>query len=232
MAELFLQGLSTAVGLMLGKLFDAKELTDSYVRIVKTTKEIAIDLEVSLIKKNTVIDTSLNFLDHMMDTLAWGACMSIGVSAKPTVSHRLTHTIAEDVAITLGVALKSLHDRRAVRGLNGAGSGLFGLDDSLARAMISIEGRRNTFVELNAPGVKLERVEDMLTQDCIAFLEGFSQGLGATIHLDILKGHDPHHCWESASRALGEAIRELFADNSWRRAADNPYYAEEGVALT
>jgi imidazoleglycerol-phosphate dehydratase len=128
--------------------------------------------------------------------------------------------------------LKSLHDRRVVKGLNGAGSGLFGLDDSLARAMINIEGRRNTFIELAASGVRLEKVEDMLTQDCIAFVEGLSQGLGATIHLDILKGHDPHHCWESASRALGEALREVFADNSWRKAADNPYYAEEGVALT
>ena len=223
--------LNTAVGSMLGKLFDVRKLTDSYVRIVKTTKEIVIDLEVSLTKKKTAIDTGLNFLDHMMDTLAWGACMSIGVSAKTTASHRLTHTIAEDAAITLGVALKSLHDRRVVKGLNGTGAGLFGLDDGLARAMISIEGRRNTFMELAAPGVKLEKVEDMLTQDCIAFVEGLSQGLGATIHLDILKGHDPHHCWEAASRALGEALRELFTDNSWRKAADNPYYSEEGVAL-
>ena len=216
----------------MGKLFDVKQLTDSYVRIVKTTKEIVIDLEVSLVKKDVAISTKLNFLDHMMDTLAWGACMSIGVKTEPTASHWLTHTIAEDVAITLGVALKALHDRRIVRGLNGTGSGLFGLDDSLARAMISIEGRRNTFMELAAPGVKLERVEDMLTQDCIAFVEGLSQGLGATIHLDILKGHDPHHCWEAASRAVGEALRELFTDNSWRKAADNPYYAEEGVAIT
>ena len=215
----------------MGKLFEIKELTDSYVRIVKSTKEIIIDLEVSLTKKNVAIDTKLNFLDHMVETLAWGGCMSIGVKAQTTASHWLTHTIAEDVAITLGVALKSLHDRRVVKGLNGAGSGIFGLDDSLANAMINIEGRRNTFMALTAPGVKLEKVEDMLTQDCIAFVEGLSQGLGATIHLDILKGHDPHHCWESASRALGEALKEIFTDNPWRRADENPYYAEEGVAI-
>jgi imidazoleglycerol-phosphate dehydratase len=216
----------------LGKLFEIEELTDSYVKIAKTTKEIIIDLEVSLAKKDVVIDTKLNFLDHMVETLAWGACMSIGVKAQPTRSHWLTHTIAEDVAITLGLALKSLHDKRVVKGLNGTGSGIFGLDDSLARAMINIEGRRNAFMELDAMGAKLEKVEDMLTQDCIAFVEGLSQGLAATIHLDIVKGHDPHHCWESASRALGEALKEAFADNSWRKAAENPYYAEEGVAIT
>jgi imidazoleglycerol-phosphate dehydratase len=157
--------------------------------------------------------------------------MSIGVKTQTVTTHWLTHTIAEDVGITIGTALKTLHDRIIVKGLNGTGSGLFGLNDSLARAMISIEGRRNTFIELSAPGVNLEKVEDMLTQDCIAFVEGLSQGVGATIHLDVLKGHDPHHCWESASRALGEAFKGVFTDNSWRRAAENPYYAEEGVAI-
>jgi imidazoleglycerol-phosphate dehydratase len=213
-------------------LFEVREITDEYVKISKTTKEIVIDLEVGLSKRNVAIKTGLNFLDHMMETIAWGACMSIGVNAQPTASHWLTHTIAEDVAITLGVALKCLHDRRVIKGLNGTGFGLFGLDDGLAGAMVSIEGRRNTFMGLAAPGVKLEKVEDMLTQDCIAFVEGLSQGLGATIHLDILKGHDPHHCWESASRALGEALRGVFTDNPWRKAADNPYYAEEGVAIS
>jgi imidazoleglycerol-phosphate dehydratase len=215
----------------LAKLYDIKELTDSNVRVVKTTKEIVIDLEVSQIRKELEINSGLDFLNHMLETIAWGACMSLGVKAETRRNHRLTHTIAEDVGITLGVALRGLHDRRIVRGLNGAGSGLFGLDDSLARAMIDIEGRRNTFIDLVASGSKLEKVEDMLTQDCIAFVEGLAQGLGATIHLDILKGHDPHHCWESAFRAIGEALKEVFTENSWRKAADNPYYAEEGLAV-
>ena len=77
----------------------------------------------------------------------------------------------------------------------------------------------------------MENVEDMLTEDCVAFVEGLSQGLGATIHLDILKGHDPHHCWEAAFRALGEAINQTFEENTWRRAADNPYHPDEGIAI-
>lgn len=212
------------------KLWDFRELTDSHVRLVKTTKEIAIDLELGFSKKKVEVDTSLHFLNHMMETIAWGACMSIGV--KVDTRLRLVHTIAEDVGITLGAALKGLYDKKKEAGINGTGTGLFGLDDGLARAMINIEGRKNTFIELRSKGAKMEKVEDMLTEDCVAFVEGLSQGLGATIHLDILKGHDPHHCWESAFRALGEAIKQTFEENTWRRSADNPYYPDEGVAIS
>jgi imidazoleglycerol-phosphate dehydratase len=209
------------------KLYDFRELKDSYVRLVKTTKEIVIDIELGLDKRPVEISTGLEFLNHIVETIAWGACMSIGV--KTECLKKLTHTIAEDVGITLGVALKGLYDRNMKAGLNGTGAALFGLDDSLARAMINIEGRRNVFMEFCAKGATLEKVEDMLTEDCIAFFEGLSQGMGATIHLDVIKGHDPHHCWEAASRAIGEALKETFTKNPWRRASDNPYYEAEGT---
>ena len=211
------------------KLWDFRDLTDSHVTLVKTTKEIVIELELSLDKKKTVVDTSLHFLNHMMETIAWGACMSLGVKVETRL--KLVHTIAEDVGITLGAALKGLYERRKDTGINGTGSSLFGLDDSLARAMVSIEGRKNTFIGLRSRGTRVEKVEDMLTEDCVAFVEGLSQGMGATVHLDILKGHDPHHCWEAAFRALGEAIKQTFEQNTWRRAADNPYYPDEGIAI-
>ncbi|MGQ9787916.1 MAG: hypothetical protein ACUVQM_01175 [Candidatus Hadarchaeaceae archaeon] len=211
------------------KLFEIKELSDSSIRLVKSTRELDVEVEVSLEKKKTEIATGLAFLDHMLETIAWGACMSIGAAVN--VKKKLTATITEDVGITLGTALAHLFELRAKVGVNGAGAGLFALDDALARAMVSVEGRRNIFVGLDAEGAKSERVEDLYTSDCVAFLEGLSQGLKATIHLDILKGQEPHHCWEAASRALGEALGAVFKKNSWRPASDNPYYAEEGLAL-
>ena len=63
-----------------------------------------------------------------------------------------------------------------------------------------------------------------------SFVEGFFQGFPATCHLDLLKGRDPHHCWETAFHALGEALRDAMKPNPWRVASHNPYYAEEGVA--
>ena len=39
------------------KLWDFRDLTDSYVRLVKTTKETVIELELSLDKKKTVVES-------------------------------------------------------------------------------------------------------------------------------------------------------------------------------
>jgi imidazoleglycerol-phosphate dehydratase len=213
------------------QLFEFKELTDSHVKLVRTMKETFVTLELDREKKALEIDTGLHFLNHMVETIAWGACMRIGVKVDTVEGRRLTHAMSEDTGITLGKALRALYDRGIKRGLNGTGSSLFVLDEALARVVIDVAGRRNSFIGLRAKGARLERVEDMLAQDCVAFVEGFSQGLGGTIHLDILKGHDPHHCWECACRAIGEAIRQVFTENLWRTPADNPYFPDEGVAV-
>jgi imidazoleglycerol-phosphate dehydratase len=131
------------------------------------------------------------------------------------------------------VALKNLFYRKMVaEGINACGSALFGLDEALVRAMVSVEGRRNAFVSIadDCPGGRCEAVEDLHSADCIAFIEGFAQGLPATVHVDLLKGRDPHHVWESAYTALGEALRAAYVTNPFKIARNNPYYADEGVA--
>jgi imidazoleglycerol phosphate dehydratase HisB len=50
-------------------------------------------------------------------------------------------------------------------------------------------------------------------------MEGLAQGLGATLHLDLRYGNDPHHTWEAAFRALGKAISGAFQLNEWRKGA-------------
>jgi imidazoleglycerol-phosphate dehydratase len=158
--------------------------------------------------------------------------MSIGCTA--TVGRwRSTHTIAEDSAQTIGAALKYLYYRKMVaEGINAFGSAEACLDEALARTMVSVEGRRNAFVSVAdaCPGGRAELVEDLQAPDCVAFIEGFAQGLPATIHVDLLNGQNPHHVWESAFTALGEALRMAYVTNSFRVAKNNPYYADEGVA--
>jgi len=165
------------------QLFEFKELTDSHVKLVRTMKETFVTLELSREKKELGVDTGLHFLNHMIETLAWGACMSIGVKVDTMQGRRLTHAMAEDTGITVGKALRALYDRGVKHGLNGTGSSVFVLDEALARVVIDVTGRRNSFIGLRAKGARLERVEDMLGQDCVAFVEGLSQGLGGTISI-------------------------------------------------
>lgn len=214
-------------------LFTLHEQSRTRVRLEKRMQEVDIVVEVSTVHDRALApDTGIGFLDHLIASLSWGLCMSIGCTA--TVGRwRSTHTIAEDSAQTIGAALKYLYYSKMVdEGINAFGSAEACLDEALARAMVSVEGRRNAFVSVagDCPGGRFEVVEDLQAPDCVAFIEGFAQGLPATVRVDLLKGANPHHVWESAFTALGEALRIAYATNPFRIAANNPYYADEGVA--
>jgi imidazoleglycerol-phosphate dehydratase len=217
----------------MAQLFTLHERSDTRVKLQKSMQEVDIVMEVSAEHDAALVpDTGIGFLDHLVASLSWGLCMSIGCTA--TVGRwRSTHTIAEDTGQTLGAALKYLYYRKMVaEGINAFGSAEACLDESLVRAMVSIEGRRNAFVTVAdaCPGGRNELVEDLKSADCVAFIEGFAQGLPATVRVDLLAGADPHHVWESAFTALGEALRIAYVTNPFRIAKNNPYYADEGVA--
>jgi len=212
-------------------LFTLHEETDTYIKMQKKTHELDIVVEVSTqYNPDLRPNTTIHFLDHMLDTLSWGLCMSIG--CKVTCGKwRSTHTIAEDVAITIGAALKKLFYKKLnEQGININGFGIFGLDESLARVMVSMEGRRNTFITYSDQVKRFEMAEDLQCADLEGFMEGFFQGFPATLHLDFLKSRDAHHAWESAFHALGEALRMAYEKNEWRISSRNPYYGEEGIA--
>jgi len=187
-----------------------------HAKIVRTTKETVIDVEVDFDKKDAKISTSCGFLDHMIESLAWWACISLSVNVQST--RRLTHTISEDAGITIGQALRAIFEKRTNEiGVNGFGSGSAALDEALSTSTIVVEGRRNAFIRLSCEGAKTKAVEDVFSTDLVAFMEGLSQGLGATLHADLVHGMDPHHVWETAFRAVGLAISGAFEQNEWRK---------------
>ena len=214
-------------------LFTLHKAEKDYVKIQKSTHEIDIMVELSTqYNPDLKPDTTSCFLDHMIETLAWGACMSIGVTVRMG-KWRSTHTLCEDVAITIGAGLKRMfYDRLEDDGVNIIGRGDATLDEAVSSVIVGVEGRRNCFIHVHdgCTGALTEDVEDLHTQDMYSFFEGFFQGMPATCHLDLIHGRDPHHCWETACHALGEALRMCMAPNPWRVASHNPYYGEEGIA--
>ena len=168
----------------------------------------------------TAMTTSrLAFLNHMVDHIAyrgllniWGSIEEIPVEGAPigAPSRLLDHVICEDLGTTLGGALGRLFvEQSAAVGVNGCGVGVATIDEAVTRVVVSIEGRPGFFFA-NQAGAMSERVEDMQCCDLLNFLEGVARGMECTLHVDILKGRDPHHMWESAFRAVGEALREVF----------------------
>jgi len=161
------------------------------------------------------IATPLQFFNHMLETVAWRACMNIAVSVDLT-DFKLTHVICEDVGLCLGEAYLELFNREIESGINGSGAACAGIDEALGRTALSFEGRSLLALDKKLQGCR-GLVEDMQQADLVAFLDGFAQGARATVHVDLLKGHNPHHIWESVFRSFGEALRASFAPCEWRR---------------
>lgn len=217
----------------MGKMFTILEEKEGYIRIRKSVKEMNVVCEISqTFNSELKPDTGITILDHFVWTLAWGMNMSVGCKVA-CGRYRSEHTIAEDLGVTLGTALQHFFSRKLqTKGINICGNSMFGLDEALVRAMVNFEGRRNCFITCadECSGGRSEFVETTQAANFIAFFEGFSQGFAATVHIDLLQGKDPHHTWESAFRALGEALRMAYDDNPWKIAAHNPFYADEKPA--
>jgi imidazoleglycerol-phosphate dehydratase len=186
------------------------------VVVYRETRESIAEVHVDAgPRRECLVHTGLNFFDHMLEQICWHGCINIDAQFTHK-RYRLTHVITEDLGLTLGYGLGRLVKERTPGGINAAGSGTMGIDEAIAMALISFEGRSNTYCALDTPGARLERVEDMLSADLVAFFDGLAQGARCTIHLRSLEGIDPHHVWESIFRSFGVALRMALARNEWR----------------
>lgn len=198
-----------------------KEASPERVKAIRETLESRawVVVECGPPDRTALVTTRLKFLNHMIDHVAYRGLFNISGSIveilpegapQDAPSRLLDHVICEDLGATLGAAVGQLFVEQSVAyGVNGCGFSISTIDEALSQVVLSIEGRPG-FHFTNRTRSMPERVEDMLCCDLINFLEGFSRGLEGTLHVDLLKGQDPHHLWESAFRALGEALRQVF----------------------
>lgn len=191
---------------------------DSGVCCERITRESTIAVEIDTGDRypdiNEKINTSLHFLDHMIEHISWRSCMNIGISTSVT-HYPFGHVICEDAGMTVGYAFAELWRQYKASGTNGEGEAVGMIDEAMSRAVMSFEDRAQ-FCFTSAVSIP-EHVEDMLSADLHNFFAGFAQGARCTIHIDILKGDDPHHIWESAFRAFGVCLKRVFESNPWRR---------------
>lgn len=188
---------------------------DGVYAVRRETREADVRLRLDLgPRREGELRTTLAFLDHMLETIAWNAGVTIDASFEVR-TFRLTHVVCEDTGLALGAALAAAVRDRIPDGVESVGEAHGTIDEALAFAMVSFEGRAGHWIERGGAAA-LERVEDVLAADLAAFLEGLAQGARATLHVRVLQAADPHHAWEAAFRALGRALREALRPNSWR----------------
>ena len=147
------------------------------------------------------VATGLAFLDHMLEQVARYGGFDLSLAGSGDV-HVDPHHLVEDAGIVVGQALAQALGDRA--GITRFASAYAPLDESLARVVVDL-GRR-PFLSYNVP--VRGRIGSLESEVIEEFWRAFSIHVGATIHVDLIRGRNRHHIVEATFKGLGLALRE------------------------
>ena len=83
------------------------------------------------------IDCRYAFFNHMLETLAWRACLNIEVKAG-TLGYALGHVVCEDTGWALGAAFLHLYRQRLAAGVQGSGFSIGVMDEVMCRCAFQL----------------------------------------------------------------------------------------------
>lgn len=153
----------------------------------------------------STIDTGVPFYDHMLTALSRHSLINLEVRAEGDIEVDVHHTV-EDVAICLGQALReALGDKRGIRRY---GDATVPLDEALARAVVDVAGRPYVVHEGEPAGQEYHLIGGHFTGSMTRHVfESFALNAGICLHIDLIRGRDPHHIVEAQFKALARALR-------------------------
>ena len=150
------------------------------------------------------VATGLAFLDHMLEQVARYGGFDLRLRGSGDVQVD-PHHLVEDAGIVLGEALsEALGDRD---GIVRFASAYAPLDESLARVVIDLGQRPYLSYNVGLRG----RIGTLESEVLEEFWRALSIHLGATIHVDVIRGRNRHHMAEATFKALGLALRGAMA---------------------
>src|SRR5438132_13407041 len=174
-------------------------------RVTRKSRETQLSARVDLEGRGRAeVSTGLAFMDHMLEQVARYGGFDLRMRGAGDVDVD-PHHLVEDAGIVLGQALSgALGDRD---GITRFAAAYAPLDESLARVVVDL-GRR-PFLSYNLP--LRGRVGSLESEVLEEFWRAFSIHLGATIHVDLIRGRNRHHIADSAAKALGLALHEAMS---------------------
>jgi imidazoleglycerol-phosphate dehydratase len=172
--------------------------TGTVERKTKETEIIAsVDIEGS---GKAEIETGMPFLNHMLDSFSRHGLFDIKLHAKGDLEVDYHHTV-EDVGLALGEAFKkALGDKKGIRRF---GEASCPLDETLAKVVIDLSGR--PYLSYNVK-IRPGRVGSFDTDLPHEFYAAFTNQLGMNLHIDVIRGENPHHIIEACFKAFARAM--------------------------
>lgn len=153
----------------------------------RETRETQVRLRLELAGGEPRVATGDAFLDHMLVTLARYA----GVALEVDAAGDLRHHLVEDVAITLGLALRKELPAACRR----YGHTVIPMDDALVEVALDAGGR--AYYRGRLPSSLYEHA-----------LRSFAENAGVTLHVRVVRGRDRHHIVEAAYKGVGLCLRQ------------------------
>lgn len=172
--------------------------------VIRKTNETAIEVSVNIDGDGrNEISTGIGFFDHMLDQISRHGGFDLQVKAKGDL-HIDDHHMIEDVAITLGQALKRALGEK--RGIQRYGFWL-PMDEADSKVTIDLSGRAHFKMqaEWTAP-----QVGGLSTEMVPHFFRSLAESLLMSLHIET-RGENSHHMVEATFKAVGRALKAAFA---------------------
>ena len=170
--------------------------------VTRDTLETQITVSVNLDGSgNTVFDTGIPFLEHMLDQIARHGMVDLDIKANGDL-HIDDHHTVEDIGITLGQAVaQAVGDKK---GILRYGHAYVPLDEALSRVVIDFSGRPGIVFQVPFTRSSVGGFDVDLFME---FFQGFVNHALVTLHVDNLRGDNSHHQIETVFKAFGRALR-------------------------
>ena len=172
-------------------------------RIRRQTRETDIDVGVDLdLAADPAVSTGIGFFDHMLEQLGKHGGFALTVSCKGDLEVDEHHTV-EDVALTLGQALRKALDEK--RGIQRYGF-LLPMDEAAAEVALDLSGRPWFVFSGEFPR---QEVGGLPTELVPHFFRSLSDTLGASLQIKV-RGDNTHHMVEACFKGVARVLRQAF----------------------
>jgi imidazoleglycerol-phosphate dehydratase len=166
----------------------------------ETRIRVRLDLDGS---GKAAIKTGIGFFDHMLEALARHGLLDLEVECSGDLHIDGHHTV-EDVGIVLGQSLaQALGDRAGIRRYADV---MVPLDEALVRVVMDVSGR--PFLSYHVEIPKWQMLGDYDVFLTPEFFRALVLNAGLTVHMDLIRGENPHHIVEAAFKAFARALDE------------------------
>ena len=170
--------------------------------IKRNTSETQISITLNIDGSGkSKIDSPIGFLTHMLESFAKHAIFDLEASIRGDMHVDAHHTV-EDTGIALGEALKSALGEK--RGIQRAGFWMYPMDEALATVALDLSGRPFLVWDVDFTTPAIGNLPTELFED---FFLGFTNALGANLHVKVHYGRSDHHKIEAVFKALAKSLK-------------------------